>query len=237
MLIIVSALRNEIEKVVKHFKLNLIEKRNKRITIWENKDIFILTTGIGWNNLRKSLNYFYNEYLKDKNKEDLIFLLIGFAGAIKDNLKIGDIIIPSRIYTEKYGKKEFLKIGLNLKTKKNDVLYDENKIFTREEKIKLKDKYPDVAAVDMESFAFTNYMIENKISNFLIVKSITDKINSNLPRMKSFKYSVKRISTIFKIGIKEYIILLNFYFNMNKASKSLKDFLVKFYEKGSYKYF
>ncbi len=237
MLIIVSALRNEIEKIVKHFKLNLIEKRNKRITIWKNKDIFILTTGIGWNNLRKSLNYFYNEYLKDKNKEDLIFLLIGFAGAIKDNLKIGDIIIPSRIYTEKYGKKEFLKIGLNLKTKKNDVLYDENKIFTREEKIKLKDKYPDVAAVDMESFAFTNYMIENKISNFLIVKSITDKINSNLPRMKSFKYSVKRISTIFKIGIKEYIILLNFYFNMNKASKSLKDFLVKFYEKGSYKYF
>ncbi len=207
MLIFVSALNIEARNIIKKLKLNLIDKKNNRQTVFFKNNVYVVITGIGWKNVKKMLNYFFSKY--DVSIDDK-FILIGIAGAVDKNLNIGDIIIPGIIKSNE----KTVKIYENSR-----ILYDDNKPFFKKEKVLLKEKNPQVTAVDMESFQFISIMKQYNIKYYRVIKAISDTAETELPE---FEYFNAKLSDI---GLKNYFRVIGFKYNMNKALQKLSKYL------------
>ena len=210
MKIFFAALFDEVSPVIKKFNFREVKRLNKRQAVYQSDSVFFFITGVGWKNLEKAVSYFFLNY----TVKNISVYLVGYAGAVANNLKIGHIIKPSLIQSHN----DIVRISND----NNIILYDENRVFFKPDKIKLKKIYPDVSAVDMESYKFVSLMNKYKIENKKVIKVISDTINTVLPDIKTLKYSLK---DIFKMSLSNYVRLVKFKYNMKIASKKLSDVL------------
>ncbi len=231
-IILCSAVKKEIEKILRHFNAVLLSSIKNKYHIYHysnrNNEIYFIITGVGRKNIRKNLEYFIKKYNLSNN---FFWILTGYAGSITDNFKIGDIVVPGLIRDEK-----------NIYNLNQDILsplinrvniFKVSRVYGEREKRDLKANYPDVDIIDMESTAFYEVMKKNDFKNYYIYKSITDDLTFKFPDFRLIKDS------IFKIKFKGFLILLknlrqvkdlfSIYRNMSKASKSIYKFFITLY--------
>ena len=93
---IISALRAEAEPLVNFYKLE--QDLSYDYPVYKGKDIRIICTGVGRNNIRRVLINFYSKLSKEPNYQ---FINIGIAGAKKGVCKIGQCFIIDSISDDK----------------------------------------------------------------------------------------------------------------------------------------
>jgi nucleoside phosphorylase len=142
--------------------------------------ILLLETGIG----RENIDYRISRLLENHNIDFAIFL--GFMGALEKDIKVGDIIIPSRFASilepqEEYqSNPELLDFCQTLEKKNNFKLHFSKKNLTvdrvclGDDKIRLKQANPGVSSVDMEAFRVAKRFSKERIP-FIIAKAVFDE--------------------------------------------------------------
>ena len=176
---ILYSLDQEIRFLKKSFiflKKEKLGKRNVFLFEFKGKNILLFKIGVGAKNIEQNLNSLTQRYNISK------FMLIGFAGAVNNKLKVGDIIKPQQ----------------------NHILYTVDKIYNKKDKELLRKKDNSISAIDMESSHFSTWAKQNK-KNFSIIKAISDPFNFKMPQDTFiFKYfnKIKFNQTFFKDLIK-----------------------------------
>ena len=233
-IILCSAIKKEIFKIIKYFNADLLLSVKKKYYIYHyNKghgEIYFIITGIGQKNIKKNLDHFIKEYHPDK---DFQWILTGFGGAISNDLKIGEIVIPSIIRNEK----EVYKINPDEfdKSRRKACLFEVDRIYGEKEKAGLKERYPDIDIIDMESASFCEIMEKNNFKKYFIYRSITDDPGFRFPDFRLIKDSIFKIKSkdlLYALlkDIREIKYLTSLYRNISLASGSIYKYFIKYYE-------
>ncbi len=185
---------------------------------------------MGQKNIKKNLDHFIKQYHPDKSFQ---WILTGYGGAVSNDLKIGEIVIP---YIIRNGEKNY-KINPDEcnKSLKKVSLFEVDRIYGIKEKTGLKEKYPDIDIIDMESASFCEIMEKNDYKKYFVYRSITDDPAFRFPDFRLIKDS------IFKIKLKDLLYallkdiheikyLISLYRNISLASKSIYKYFIKYYE-------
>ena len=231
-IILCSAVRKEIWKIIRHFDAELLFSIKNKYHIYyhnnEKSEIFFIIAGVGHKNIKKNLDCFIKKYNLNMK---FLWILTGYAGSLTDNLKISEIVIPGLVRNEK--KIYELHANKYMQLRRNTVLFEVPRIYGEQEKRDLKIKYPDIDIIDMESSSFCEVMEDNSFRNFFVYKSVTDNLTFKFPDPRLIKDSV------FKIKFRDFSVLLKdisqlkyliaIYMNMSRASKSIYNFFIKFY--------
>ncbi|HAR61910.1 MAG: hypothetical protein DKM50_07980 [Candidatus Margulisiibacteriota bacterium] len=218
-ILIAAALKIEIAPFCKHLNAKLVSS-NKNLTVYqstlENICVTIANFGVG-NAFNKNLKQF------DMQSIDAAFL-IGMAGGLKTQQKIGDIAFPENIISVttknlsevKHPSENFL---YKLKTIRpaGNILCT-NKIINNAEKKALA---PDVDFVDMESYHFCNNCVTRDIP-FLVIKALSDNLTTQFPKLEflignPFKKDFWKSFFYFLKNPRELFWLWKMYKNMDKA--------------------
>jgi hypothetical protein len=230
----------EIEKIIQKFKLDgwqvcddIVKK--SLVLKKQSTEIYFFYTGVGKKNAIKNLRYFFKKYneLVDVNNFDKIFIL-GFAGALKEDLKVGDILEPNIFLCEQFLDEKIVFDTNNLK--------DISLITTTESlDFEAKKNYKNFDIVDMETFFVLKEILNENtkntknIKNTKIFKVVSDELNFEFPKNMNFeifnilfveKSLIKQLEFFFKIKLAFFskLKILKMYFNFLKARKKLSDF-------------
>ena len=147
---------------------------------------------------RKRSLYSLKKYL-DRNHPDFV-LLTGIAGGVFPDLKAGDIVFPREVcLVEESGK---ISDSLSLSSKSNGdfmnilrskyKVYDVPKLatvdrlFHKQDKVKLNNIDNSIALVDMESYGVVDLLRARKIP-FLLFRVVSDPLNSKFPDDSFFR--------------------------------------------------
>jgi len=226
-LLVASAMKSEIAKLLKTYKPEIVFKTKKYSLLKKNTDSLILyfgITGVG----RKNVKKFFKEYFKLKIKPALL-ISTGYAGAINPLLKVGDIVVAGKFICDK--NKYYLKLSQKHK-KYSATGFGVKKIVSRYEKLELRKKYPGVDFVDMESCEVIKICRENKI-NFVIIRTISDTLDFEFPDYEFLKDTLRNIKLLKSLS---YIIknppnlykILKLKWNLYKARNNLCNALIDF---------
>ena len=123
--------------------------------------------------------------LIDAHKPDWL-LSIGFAGALKDDLRIGDVVVADWIVSAAGGEEDAgLKIDIKMPADPDKGLYvgrlatAQHIVHTIQEKREIAERTGAIA-VDMESLAVAEVCRERK-AKFIAVRGISDDTSEDLP--------------------------------------------------------
>ncbi len=182
----ISAMASEVKPLVKEYSPKTSKvKRGKVIEVSCNdKNIYFFITGVGRKNVLKNLKTI--EHILDKVD---IVVLVGVCGAIDERYKMGDVVIPEAI-TKRAGNEILIKnldllpwkdIKISKSVHKGVRLLTDDSFVTQEEKKDIRKKQYEISAVDMESFYGVSFFVE-KQKPIYVIKSVSDRFNSPLPR-------------------------------------------------------
>ena len=166
----------------KKIKIGIIVGLEREKKLLNKTDFLIVEAGYNKNAIGASKKVL-------KNDVDVV-VSFGLAGSIDNNLKNGEIIIPSFIVNhqkkKRFTSEKFNRLfisTLNIQQNFNQGLYTSNKIENLNT-LNKTNKIKNVSAVDMESF----YILEesrNKKIPFCCIRVIFDDLNFNIPRFIS----------------------------------------------------
>ena len=168
------------------------------------------------------------------------FILLGFAGALRADLKVGKILEPNVVLGENFGLPEN-KIILDVKDTEDISLITTRKSLEFED----KKNYKNIDLVDMETFfvvreilnfqAASDQIFETK--NIKIFKVVSDELDFRFPDeldaelfnvMFTGKNLTRKIKFLLKKNLKEKIKIFRMCFNFFKARKKLADFFADY---------
>lgn len=239
-ILIVSAMNFELENLFFEFEKRKLKKmqidvfwgnKSKKHFIYVfkdeslNKQFFIFSTGIGKKNSINNLKNFLNFYEKSLNSNNQILFseiyLVGLAGGITSDLKVGDIIEPKNIF---YNDEKII-LDLEINSNKNLLTVDDPMDFDQKKNISEKE-VKNVDIVDMETFFWVKeikYFFEsrnflNPLENIKIVRAVSDDFYFCFPKILKDKNIAKEVFNVIsnrkRLGIKIFFKSLN-YFNYN----------------------
>lgn len=225
--IILCSMYSEIEKLLNLIKpeLKFIKKNIKLyFTIYKNINLYFGISGIG----KKNVNKFFDFLDENKIKPDYV-LSLGYAAAIKKNIKPGKIVIPYSILNDENDEFKLEDIFINNDAKIYKGL-TVDKVYYKIDKLNLSYERNDIDFIDMESF----YILKNckkRDIKIEIIRSISDCLMDELPSFKIMKYFFsKKKFKLFKYLIKNFIeipVYFKFKWNLKKANKSLNKMIIK----------
>ncbi len=153
--------------------------------IYEGLKLFVILTGVGERRAEKSARKFLNAIRPS------FVISSGWAGALNENFRVGDLLIPTRITRCADGVSlvlddriiELIKPCL----KELPIHYPHSgltvdRVFDKEQKVSIKKKYPYAGMVDMESCAVLNVLNSQGIP-ILILRSVSDSYHAKLPKI------------------------------------------------------
>lgn len=243
MLVITCATSTEIDSVTRW----LIGKRRMKFigcTAWQGtykqNEVLALQTGMG----RAGVENVLNPILGSQKITGV--LSIGFAGALKKDMSVGDVVICTSVVSasEKadsyHADSNLVKCALEAMNGK-ECKYITGKSVTiprpactQEDKQRLKDTF-QVDVCEMEDFWIAGIASE-KQTPFLAVRAISDELDCKLPEFKGiidsqgYVKSGKAVSYLLTHPL--YINnTLNIYRNFRRAQKSLSLFTASFLDK------
>lgn len=232
-IIICAAFKKEIIYFLRYYKPHLVSVlRNKYpLYSWQNKQdtIYFYVVGMGSKNVRNNIEELIQCIHPD---QQWVWILTGYAGAIKKTLKPGDLMIPSMV--KDHEKEYHINLDNFLFVSRGEQLFSVPHIYNKNEKYNLSQTDPSLDAVDMESAAFCRVLQEKGMNKFFIIKSITDAYNFIFPdysliRESLFRIKLRNVFLHFK-DMKNCVLLYHY---MHKASKNLFKFFKKWYENHS----
>ncbi len=232
-IIICAAFKKEIIYFLHYYKPQIVSVLRNKYPLYslQNKQdtIYFYTVGMGSKNVRSNIEELIQFIHPD---QQWLWILTGYAGAIKKTLKPGDLMIPSIIKDQE--REYHIHIDNFLLVPRREKLFSVPRIFNKNEKYNLSQIDSSLDAVDMESAAFCQVLQEKGINKFFIVKSITDAYHFKLPDYSLIKESLFKIKlrNVF-LHFKEMKNCILLYHYMSKASKNLFKFFKKWYESHS----
>lgn len=143
-------------------------------------EVVFLETGIG----KKNINYCIPKMLKEHRVDFAIFF--GFMGALNKNIKVGDIIIPSRFTDisepgEEYGASQkllgfcrFLEKDNSIKLHFTDKNITVDRVYLGAEKLSVKKNNPEMSSLDMEAFSIAKIFSKENVP-FIIISAVFDE--------------------------------------------------------------
>jgi len=234
MVAIISALKDEICGILKKTVLLSVtgEKSWKLYKVnYKSKQILLLQSGIGKENVIPSVSY-----LLDKHQISKIVSL-GFAGALRDDLKPGDLILYSQLFTK--NNPEIIRPDLNLFSSINSIMNSKNSTFhfykgnsftsdhilyKPDQKRRYKDRYGCIA-VDMESY-WIAYMSRERKVPFVCVRAISDTLRQRIPKIENWfgtngKLNIVEMLKYLAGNPADFLPLFSLWKNAHHAKKSL----------------
>ena len=205
---------------------------------YKNLIILYLETGIGTDHIEERIL----GLLKD-HKVDFA-IATGFTGALEKEMKVGDIVIPSKISSlsdkgEDYcPSSEAVDLFRSLKRNNGFKLYlDRNHltvqaVFFKEDKLRLKQTNPDVSTIDMESFNIARIFSKEKVP-FIVIRTVSDELDftfNNLKLLfgKKWQTNLLRFLGYCLVYPLEIANLIRFFSNLKKALKNNTGFILNF---------
>jgi adenosylhomocysteine nucleosidase len=168
---IVAALEREILPLVRHWRLHVQESGGRSFRFFEKEETVAVCGGIGAGPARRAAEAALALY------SPAIVYSVGFAGALEENLKVGDIVLPCRVVDAADCSSVETGIG-------DGVLVTYHSVATPEQKVQLGSSFGAIA-VDMEAAAVAR-AAEARGVRFRAVKAISDSSDSRLPAMDNF---------------------------------------------------
>jgi adenosylhomocysteine nucleosidase len=168
---IVAALEREIMPLVARWKNGRLEHAGRTYRFFAKDDVVLTCGGIGAEAARRATEAIITLY------RPAVIYSVGFAGALQPNLKVGDIVAPSRVLDARDGSSTDLGEG-------DGILVTVSSIVSAKEKAQLAASYGAVAA-DMEAAAVARGAQARGI-RFSAVKVISDELAFVMPPMGPF---------------------------------------------------
>jgi adenosylhomocysteine nucleosidase len=210
------------------------ERINNRMLVFyskNNEKLVLYTAGVGGKNSIENIE----RVLEKINLDTIIF--VGLAGAINNQTKISDIILPRSIYNSENSKKIDCYILPNFpiidKTREANIL-STPRLCHLDDKKYLSSKFGDCLAIDMESFAIAQLCVEKNV-RIMVCKSISDNVDFIFPDEKYIPIFFIRKNILYKffyllkmkINLYNFIRLFKLYKNSLKARKSYTELILK----------
>lgn len=205
---------------------------------YKSFEILFLETGIG----KKHIEARILKLIKNHKIDFAIF--IGFVGALEKDMKVGDIVVPAEFSSISEQEEIYhpnLELINSLKGFKNgrdsDLHFGKrnltvNRVFFKDDKIKLRETNPGISTIDMESFNVAKIFSKGEIP-FIVIKSISDDLNFKFRDFyllfgEEYKINLIRFLRYCARYPFEIINLINFFRNWRKALKKNSRFLKNF---------
>ena len=171
MILIVAALKTELLPLIKFFNIDQIKSIGSG-TLYYNRKLHLLQTGIGMNNARVMLS----EYLETYHPERI--LNIGTAGALNPEVVIGSVMQVEIILNKTFDKiyTELISPG-PVYLKKAALLTMSRAVLDQKRKEKLFNNYK-ADLVDMEAFALAGIAAAKNI-RLSCIKVVSDNADNN----------------------------------------------------------
>ena len=163
---ILSAMLWEAEIIKKNIIKDGWIKKSTGLFFKQDKEIIFFFTGVGKKNIKRNLARFFENYRPTH------ILFIGLAGALKKELKVGDIINPEVVYSSWDNKA--IRCNFLEDNYYNNILTID-RIAHKKDKILYASQFPNIQAVDMESFFIAKECSLRKI-DLTIIKTISDTL-------------------------------------------------------------
>jgi adenosylhomocysteine nucleosidase len=168
---IVAALEREILPLVRHWRVCEKTHSGHSFRFFESEHAVLVCGGIGANAARRATEAVIASYGPE------IVYSAGFAGALNQELKVGDIIVPRRVIDVRDGSSIDTGMG-------EGVLVTFASIASPKQKMKLAQSF-GARAVDMEAAAVA-LATQARGVRFAAVKAISDESDFELPALEQF---------------------------------------------------
>jgi len=168
---VVAALEREVGPLIKKWRVSDKQFEGRHFRFFEKDDSVVVCGGIGAGAARRAANAMIAIYAPR------LIYSAGFAGALDDALKVGDVVRPRRVVNAGDGSCVNLDQG-------EGVLISFGSVASPEQKSKLRDSFK-AQAVDMEAAAVAR-AAEARGIGFAVVKVISDEFDFSFPSMEQF---------------------------------------------------
>jgi len=176
---IVAALEREVRPLVKSWQVRDKEHEGRKFRFFENGEVMLVCGGIGAAAARRAAEAVIALF------EPKLIYSAGFAGALDQNLRVGDVVRPQVVIDAGDGSRVTLGSG-------EGTLVSFDAIASPTQKGKLRDSYA-AHAVDMEAAAVAR-SAELRGIEFGVIKVISDVVDFEFPSMERFVDSEGRFS-------------------------------------------
>jgi adenosylhomocysteine nucleosidase len=167
---VVAALEREVRPLVKNW--HVVPSEGDRVSnFFENGSVVVVCGGIGMQAARRAAETVIARYAP------ALIYSAGFAGALRPELKVGDVLRPSKVVNVTDGSSVSLDGG-------DGVLVTFAAIANPEQKKKLAESYA-AQAVDMEAAGVAK-AAEARGLRFAAIKVISDEVDFVFPSMERF---------------------------------------------------
>ena len=168
---IVAALEREVRPLVKRWRVSEKEYGGRRFRFFENGEVVLVCGGIGSAAARRAAEAVIAIF------EPKTIYSAGFAGALDQKLRVGDVVRPQAVINSGDGSRVTLNGG-------EGVLVSFDAIASPAQKVKLRESYA-AQAVDMEAAAVAR-SAELRGIEFAAIKVISDAVDFEFPSMERF---------------------------------------------------
>lgn len=165
----VAALEREVRPLVKHWQVTEREFDGRTFKFFENAGTVLVCGGIGAQAARRATEAVIRLFSPDA------VVSVGFAGALDDSLKVGDVFVPGRVVDASDGSRVETDTGLG-------VLISFAEVAGGEQKKRLAAAY-GAQAVDMEAAAVARGAQAHGL-RFSACKAISDASDFEMPAME-----------------------------------------------------
>jgi adenosylhomocysteine nucleosidase len=168
---IVAALEREVRPLVKDWSVSDREHDGRRFRFFENEDVVVVCGGIGQAAARRAAEAVIALFAPEA------VYSAGFAGALDEGLKVGDVVRPKIVINARDGSRAVVEGG-------EGVMVSFGSVASPEQKRKLRESF-DALAVDMEAAAVARSAEAHGVE-FGAVKAISDEVDFEFPAMERF---------------------------------------------------
>ena len=175
---IVAALEREVKPLLAHWRLHPGEHGGKSFQFFEKDEAVLICGGIGAEAARRATEAVIALYTP------AIIYSVGFAGALQQNLKAGDVVMPRRVLDARDGSSADTGAG-------DGVLVTTASIAGRTEKEQLAASY-GALATDMEA-AHVARGAQARGVRFAAVKAISDELGFAMPAHATLRRPRRRV--------------------------------------------
>ncbi len=167
----VAALEREVAALIRTWKARTLKRGGRRYRVFENGDAVLVCGGIGAEAARRATEAVIQEFAPVR------VLSVGFAGALDEALKVGDVVEPGIVINAQDGSRAQSGQG-------QGTLVTVATVASPQEKAKLRKAY-QASLLDMEAAAVA-IAAQARGVEFGALKAISDDASFDMPATKRF---------------------------------------------------
>jgi adenosylhomocysteine nucleosidase len=168
---IVAALEREVAPLVRSWRVADQEYSDRKFRFFESDKTVVVCGGMGFEAARRATEAIIALYRPS------VVLSVGFAGALDEKLRVGDLLQPHYVVDARDGSRTDTGSGIG-------ILISSPTVASAEQKAKLAKSY-GAQAVDMEAAAVAKGA-EARGVRFGVIKAISDEVGFAMPPMDRF---------------------------------------------------